>query len=79
MKVWHRILLADTPQRREALSSLGSKFGTPDSSLVRVLWFDIAEDDTSWCQVLALVMEWNGEDGCDLNNLGMVHTEFSRE
>ncbi len=79
MKVNHRVTVVDTPQRRNALSALGVKFGDPGSSLVRILWFDISEDDSSWMQVRDLIVKWNAEDGCGLNNFGMVSTEFTRE
>lgn len=78
MKVNHRVSLVDTPQRRQTLTSLGITFDTPDSPLVRILWFDIAEDDCLWFQVRDWIMKWNVEDGCDLNNLGIAHTEFTR-
>jgi hypothetical protein len=79
MKIIHRVSLVDAPQRREALSSLGIKFGAPESPLVKILWFDIEEGDSSWCQVRDLILKWNIEDGCDPNNLGFVNTKFTEK
>lgn len=78
MRVIHRVTLVDEPERRSMLASLGVRFGTPESPLVRVLWFDIEEADPAWGQLRTIIPKWNIEDGCNPANLGMVHAEFSK-
>jgi hypothetical protein len=42
-----------------------------------MLWFDIDESDPAWDELRQLVPEWSAEDGCDPENFGIAHTEFS--
>jgi len=69
MKVIHRVSLADEPDRRGALRSLGIAFNEPDNLIVRNLWFDIDESHAGWRQLQPLLGLWQAGD--------IVHTEFS--
>jgi len=69
MKVIHRVSISDEAGRRDVLASLDVSFNTPDSPLVRTLWFDIEESHPEWEQVRQLILKWNAGD--------IVQTKFT--